>query len=94
MVSNRLMPGKILLIYDLKGNDSQRILFNRRLFHYNMQSHEGRYKATSRGILKEFEKPVRSVVIFEKKYLTQVFKLVKNTPNLSYSFYEIVKKLS
>lgn len=87
------MPEKILLIYDFKGNGSKRIMFNRRLFNYNIQSHKGKYKVTSNGILNKYEKPVRSVVIFEKKYFGKVQELVTNTKNMDYSFYEINGKI-
>ncbi len=64
------------MIYSIpEGKDSLRITFNRKLFNYNVQSHLGKYRKTSQGILSEYEKPVRSVVIFNQKKLTEVKKL-------------------
>ena len=64
---------KIMMIYSIpEGKDALRITFNRKLFNYNLQSHEGKYKKKSQGILTDYEKPLRSVVIFDKNKLTAV----------------------
>lgn len=61
------------MIYSIpEGKDALRITFNRKLFNYNLQSHEGRYKKKSQGILSEYEKPLRSVIIFNKDKLPAV----------------------
>lgn len=86
------MQKKIILIYNLKGNDSERIKFNRQLFKYNIQSHKGKYKTTSKGILKKYEKPVRSVVIFDKRNIIKVKKIISKF-NVDYRLYEIYKEI-
>ncbi|MFH0875763.1 MAG: hypothetical protein V1859_07535 [archaeon] len=64
---------KIMMIYSIPdGKDAIRITFNRKLFNYNLQSHEGKYKKKSQGILSKYEKPLRSVVIFDKDKLAAV----------------------
>ena len=84
---------KILMIYSIpKGNDVTRIAFNRKLFNYNLQTHKGRYKSTTKGILEEFEKPIRSCVIFQEKNLSKVKNLCEQFKIIAH-FYEI-KKLS
>ena len=80
------------MIYNLKGKDSDRIKFNRKLFRYNVQSHNGRYKKLTKGILEKYEKPIRSVVIFERKYLNKVRRLVDSII-ADYSLYEIKEKI-
>lgn len=84
--------GKIIMIYSLDGKDSSRIRFNRKLFNYKLQSHKGQYRTTSKGILENCEKPVRSVVIFENKYLKKVKNLV-NEHKLFYKLYEIQREI-
>lgn len=64
------------MIYNLNGKDSERIKLNRKLFQYKNQSHQGKYETISKGILKEYEKPVRSVVIFDKTSLNKVKKVM------------------
>ena len=86
------MKNKIIMLYDLKGKDSERIMFNRALFQYNLQSHKGKYKTKSKGILKEYSKPVRSVVIFNKQYLMKVKSLLKRS-KIFYKLYEISKEI-
>ena len=86
------MCGKIIMTYDLKGKDTQRIKFNRLLFQYNIQSHKGKYKSTSKGILEKYEKPVRSVVIFNKEDLSKV-RGILNEFQMDYRLYEIKKEL-
>ena len=58
------------------GNDSLRIRFNRELFQYKIQSHSGKYSQKSQGILREYEKIIKSVIIFDKKYLSNVKEIV------------------
>ena len=84
--------GKILMIYDLKGKDSERIQLNRGLFCYRIQSHHGKYKRVSKGILKIYEKPVRSVVIFGKDYLGKVKRLMSSF-KAKCKFYEIFREI-
>ena len=80
---------KILMIYHIpEGNDITRITFNRQLFDYKLQSHKGKYQKKSKGILTNYEKPIRSVVIFEEDKLEQIKKLCKKT-NIKTKFYEI-----
>ena len=80
---------KILMIYNIpEGDDITRITFNRQLFNYNIQSHKGKYQKKSKGILTNYEKPVRSCVIFDKEKLEQVKKLCKKL-DIRTKFYEI-----
>ena len=80
---------KILMIYSI-GDDAKRITFNRKLFSYKIQSHEGKYKYQSKGILTQYEKPLRSVIIFDKGKLEQTRKLCHKL-NVEAKFYEITK---
>lgn len=80
------------MVYDLKGKDSKRIQLNRGLFCYKIQSHHGKYKRISNGILKIYEKPVRAVVIFSKGYLNKVKKLMMHFKTKC-KFYEISREL-
>lgn len=86
------MGTRIIMIYDLKGRDTERIKLNRKLFPYKIQSHKGKYKRTTQGILKKYEKPVRSVIIFEKRNLNEVRKVVDYL-KINYKLYEIHKQL-
>jgi len=80
---------RILMIYAIpKGNSILRISFNRRLFDYNIQSHSGRYKKKSKGILTEYEKPTRSCVIFNEENLENVRNLCIEL-SIEAKFYEI-----
>jgi hypothetical protein len=79
----------ILMIYSIpEGDDITRIAFNRKLFSYNVQTHSGRYKRKSNGILSIYQKPVRSCVIFEDKHLNNVKKLCKSL-KIKSVFYQI-----
>ena len=80
------------MIYNLDGKDSNRIRFNRKLFNYKLQSHKGKYQTVSRGILKKYQKPTRSVVIFEKKYLNKVRKLLDEY-GITSKVYQIQKEI-
>lgn len=80
------------MIYNLDGRDSNRIKFNRKLFNYNLQSHKGKYQATSNGILKKYEKPIRSVIIFEKKFLNKVKNLLEEY-GITNKLYQIQKEI-
>lgn len=82
------MGKKVIMIYNLNGKDSERIKLNRRLFQYKTQSHKGKYETISNGILKEYEKPVRSVVIFDKTILNKVKKIVAES-KIACRLYEI-----
>lgn len=80
---------EILMIYNIpEGDDTTRIAFNRKLFSYNVQSHSGKYKRKSKGILLKYEKPIRSCVIFENKYLNDVKKLCRSL-KIQSIFYQI-----
>ena len=66
----------ILLIYNIpKGNASIRISFNRKLISYRVQSNSGKYDKKTKGILKNYEKPIRSTIIFNKNKYLEVKKL-------------------
>jgi hypothetical protein len=67
---------KILMVYSI-GEDAKRITFNRKLFSYKIQSHAGKYKYRSKGILTQYEKPLRSVIIFDKEKLSETKQLCK-----------------
>lgn len=86
------MKEKALMIYNLNGKDSERIKFNRKLFHYKNQSHKGKYETISKGILKEYEKPVRSVVIFDKTNINKV-KRISAELKVSCKIYEITNEV-
>lgn len=86
------MKKKILMIYDLKGKDSERIKINRKLFQYKIQSHKGKYQKMTKGILTNYEKPTRSVVIFDKTKLLQVKKLIEEN-KIKHILYEITQEL-
>ncbi len=77
------------MIYSF-GDDAKRITFNRKLFSYNIQSHTGKYKYQSKGILTQYEKPLRSVIIFDKKKLVSTRKLCHKF-NVGAKFYEITE---
>jgi hypothetical protein len=67
---------EIMMIYSIpKGNASIRITFNRKLFCYRVQSNEGKFDKKTKGILREFKKPLRSVIIFNKSQYQEVKKL-------------------
>lgn len=86
------MKKKALMIYNLNGKDSKRIKLNRILFQYKNQSHQGKYETISKGILKEYEKPVRSVVIFDKTNLNKVKRIMMEL-KLSCKIYEITDEI-
>ncbi|MFA4853466.1 MAG: hypothetical protein WC599_13195 [Bacteroidales bacterium] len=86
------MGKKVLMIYNLNGKDSERIKLNRVLFQYKTQSHKGKYETISKGVLKEYEKPVRSVVIFDKTFLNKVKKIMAET-KIIYKIYEITDEI-
>lgn len=69
---------KILMIYSIpNGNSTLRISFNRKLLNYNVQSHKGRYKRKTNGILSKYERPNKSCIIFDKKHLKEIRNLCK-----------------
>lgn len=86
------MGNKVIMIYNMDGKDSERIKFNRRLFQYKTQSHKGKYETISKGVLKEYEKPVRSVVIFDKTILNKVKKIAAEL-KISCKIYEITDEI-
>lgn len=77
-----------MLIYNFKGNDSQRIKFNRKLLNYNTQSHKGKYKKKTKGILQQYQKPTRSLIIFQKNNLKKIKKILTEF-KIDYALYEI-----
>lgn len=77
------------MIYSI-GDDAKRITFNRKLFSYNIQSHAGKYKYQSEGIITQYEKPLRSVIIFDKEKLVPTRKLCHKL-NVGAKFYEIIE---
>jgi len=82
-----------MMIYSIpKGDSTLRINFNRKLFAYNVQSHKGKYQRKTNGILSKVEKPTKSCVIFDRKYLNKVKELCNNL-KISYNLY-LIKKLN
>ena len=80
---------KILMIYNIpNGNHSTRISFNRKLFDYRIQSNNGKYDKKTEGVLKKYEKLVRSTVIFEKSKLEKVKKICTQF-EIKSKFYQI-----
>jgi len=68
-----VLMAKIMMIYAIpKGDSSVRISFNRKLFNYRIQSHKGKYKNKTKGVLKEFERPTKSCIVFDEEYLFSV----------------------
>jgi len=79
---------QVMLIYNFKGNDSERIKFNRKLLNYNTQSHKGKYKKKTEGILKQYQRPARSLIIFQKNDLEKIKKILTEF-KIDYTLYEI-----
>ncbi len=80
---------KILMIYHIPdGNASIRISFNRRLLCYRVQSNSGKFDKKTQGILKKYEKPVRSTLIFNNNKYEDVKKLCVDF-KIKSKFYEI-----
>lgn len=66
------------MIYSIPEGDSiVRINFNRKLFTYNVQSHKGKYKRKTKGILSKVDKPIKSCVIFDRRFLKDVRRLCR-----------------
>ena len=85
------MNKKVLMIYQIPEGDAiKRITFNRKVFAYNLQSHNGKYKRKSQGLLTEYEKPIRSCIIFEHKYILEIRKICEKLA-ISFKIYEIVQ---
>ena len=80
------------MVYDLNGNDSERIGFNRRLFQYSIQSHQGKYKTKSKGALKNYIKLARSVVMFSLSDLPIVKGIIKQS-KAKCKLYEVHKEI-
>ena len=79
------------MIYHIpNGNDALRIKFNRELFSYKTQSHLGKYVRFTKGILTNYNKPIRSCVIFNQKKIQEVQKLCKKM-KINASFFKIEK---
>ncbi len=69
------MANKILICYSFKNiNPGQRKQFDRKLFGTVEKTHRGKYETKIKGILtnKEYRKPVKSVIIVDKKYLKKI----------------------
>ncbi len=80
---------EILMIYHIpKGDASTRISFNRKLFCYRIQSNAGKFDKMSNGILKNFKKPVRSTIIFDKSKIKEIKNICKEF-NIKSTFYKI-----
>lgn len=85
------MNKKVLMIYQIPEGDAiRRITFNRKVFAYNLQSHNGKYKRKSQGLLTEYEKPIRSCIIFEYKYFPKIKEICEKLA-ISYKLYEIIQ---
>lgn len=78
---------KILMLYSI-GNDVKRIQFNRKLFSYKTKTQGGKYSSTTKGILDKYEKPMRSVILFEITKLKHVKELCKKD-KISAIFYRV-----
>lgn len=84
---------KIIMIYFLeKGNDAKRFRFNRALFPYKIQSHSGKYSRKSQGILHDYDKITKSVILFDEKYYNSVINLVKEL-SVDAKFFTVKEKL-
>ncbi len=80
---------QILMIYNIpKGDAATRIAFNRKLFNYNIQTHKGKYKRQTKGILEQYEKPIRSCIIFSHNKYAEVKKLCEEF-KIKTNFYKI-----
>ncbi len=72
------MEEKYLICYKFKGmSKSDRVKFLRALFGYNEQSHKGKYHYRTEGALEKYEKPIRSVIITNKKEFKKAVKILK-----------------
>ena len=77
------------MIYQIpKGDASTRISFNRKLFPYRVQGNSGKFDKKTTGILQNYEKPVRSCVIFDSDKINSVKKLCHNF-KISAKFYKV-----
>ena len=80
---------EIMMIYSIpEGNASTRIAFNRKLFCYRIQSNEGKFDKKTKGILKEFKKPLRSIIIFNKSQYQEDKKLCTQF-KIKFQFYGV-----
>lgn len=80
---------KVLLVYNIpQGSDNLRIRFTRQLFSTTISSHNGKYTSTTKGILKEYEKPARGCVLFDSKHKKAVTQLCK-TFGIQATFYNL-----
>jgi hypothetical protein len=74
------MVQKILICYKFKNMKlKDRSKFKRKLYGSIEKTHGGKYITKIQGILsnKDYEKPVRSVIIIDKKDQNEVIKLLK-----------------
>jgi hypothetical protein len=71
---------KNIICYKFENmKSSEGIKFKRKLFGAKEKTHRGKYIAVTEGFLtnKEYEKPVRSVIIIEKHYTEGIVKILK-----------------
>ncbi len=81
---------KVMMIYDVAQDTSKRIALNRKLFNYNLQSHGGKYKRKSKGLLLKYEKPIRSCIIFDDQFLDETKALCKKL-KVKFKLYRIMQ---
>ena len=83
---------KILICYKFeKMKLSNRNKFKRKLFGSEEKTHMGKYINTTKGYLtgKKYEKPVRSVIVINKKYKSKIIQILKEF-NAEIIIYEVV----
>ena len=81
------------MIYAIpNGDDKLRIKFNRELFNYSIQSHKGKYKSKSKGILNNYEKLTKSCILFDHHKLNEIKNLCAKL-NINTRFFEINKPI-
>lgn len=74
------MTEKMLICYRFeKIHYVKRRQFDRKLFGSEEKTHHGKYTTLFKGYLssKEYERPVRSVIIVEEKYLNDILTILK-----------------
>lgn len=74
------MAKKVLICYWFRNiHYVKRKQFHRKLFGTKEKTHRGKYTAVTQGFLsdKKFEKPIRSVIIIEKKHLDNILKILR-----------------
>jgi hypothetical protein len=87
------MIQKILICYKFKNiNPVMRKQFDRKLYGSIEKTHGGKYTTKIQGILSDkiYEKPVRSVIIIDKKDQNEVIKLLKEF-QAEFEIFKIIK---